>query len=121
MSKLYFKYGAMNDVISGKDIYFHCVYGSDRTGTLGYLLEGLLGVPDEDRIEDYELSVFFGEVDRNRYFETDIKSTLPKFVYMRGIIPTNESIYEWFMKGSTNQEADQQLINNFRTAMINYN
>jgi len=25
------------------------------------------------------------------------------------------------MQGSTDQEADQQLINNFRQAMINYN
>ena len=109
---------AMQDVIDGKNIYFHCVYGSDRTGTLAYVLEGLLGVVEEERIEDYELSVFFGEVDRNRYFETDIKSSLPKFVYMRTFLTTNQSIYDWFMQGSSDQAADQALIQNFRTAMI---
>ena len=75
---------------------------------------------DEDRYEDYELSFFFGEVDRNRYFETDNRIN-EKFVYMKGFIPTAQSIYDWFMEGSTDQEADNTLINNFRTAMINYN
>lgn len=112
---------AMNDVIDGKDIYFHCVYGSDRTGTLAYLLEGLLGVPDEERYEDYELSVFFGEVDRNRYFVTDLKSNLKKFVYMKSIIPTSQSVYDWFMLGSTDVEADNALIEQFKQSMINYN
>ena len=112
---------AMNDIINGKNIYFHCVYGSDRTGTLAYLLEGLLGVPDEERYEDYELSVFFGEVDRTRYFSTDIKSSLPKFVYMKSFIPTTQSIYDWFMAGSSDTTADAALIANFRAAMINSN
>ena len=75
---------------------------------------------DEDRYEDYELSFFFGEADRNRYFETDNRIN-EKFVYMKGFIPTAQSIYDWFIEGSTDQEADNTLINNFRTAMINYN
>jgi hypothetical protein len=40
---------------------------------------------------------------------------------MHNTYDTNEKIYNWFMQGSTDQEADQQLINNFRQAMINYN
>ena len=49
------------------------------------------------------------------------KSTLPKFVYMKSIIPTTQSVYDWFMLGSTDVSSDEQLINNFRDAMINYN
>ena len=39
-------------------VYMHCTYGKDRTGTVCYLLEALLGVSDADLRRDYELSVF---------------------------------------------------------------
>ncbi len=37
-------------------IYFHCEGGSDRTGEIAFLINGLLGVADEDLFLDYELS-----------------------------------------------------------------
>lgn len=44
-------------------VYMHCTYGADRTGTMCYLLEGLLGVSDADLIRDYELTaLYFGYV-----------------------------------------------------------
>ena len=36
--------------------YFHCSYGRDRTGTLGLMLLGLLGVSYEDIQKDYEMT-----------------------------------------------------------------
>ena len=39
-------------------IYMHCTYGRDRTGTICYLLEALLGVSDADLRREYELSAF---------------------------------------------------------------
>ena len=44
-------------------VYFHCNAGADRTGTLSYLLEGLVGVSYEDTIRDFELTSFskFGQ------------------------------------------------------------
>ena len=36
--------------------YFHCVHGADRTGTLAYLIEGMLGVGMDDLIRDFELT-----------------------------------------------------------------
>lgn len=41
---------------SNYPIYFHCSWGADRTGTFGFLLNGLLGVPFEQLVEDYELT-----------------------------------------------------------------
>ncbi len=40
-------------------IYLHCTYGNDRTGTICYLLEALLGVSDEDLLKEYQLSVTY--------------------------------------------------------------
>ena len=45
-------------------IFFHCVAGADRTGTLAMLLEGLLGVSDEDIIADYNATTLNNEFRR---------------------------------------------------------
>ena len=39
-------------------ILFHCSGGRDRTGTLAFLLNGLLGVSEDDLCRDWETSVF---------------------------------------------------------------
>ncbi len=39
-------------------VYIHCTHGRDRTGTVCYLLDGLLGVSKEDAYKEYELSAF---------------------------------------------------------------
>jgi len=38
---------------------FHCTNGADRTGYLGLLIEGALGVSDDDIFKDYELTTFY--------------------------------------------------------------
>lgn len=42
----------------GKNVYFHCNAGADRTGTLAFIIEALLGVSDSDLSKDYELTSF---------------------------------------------------------------
>lgn len=39
-------------------MYFHCNLGADRTGTLAFLLNGVLGVSYEDLAKDFELTSF---------------------------------------------------------------
>ena len=36
----------------------HCIEGQDRTGTLCFLLQGLLGVSDDDKLRDWECTGF---------------------------------------------------------------
>ena len=43
---------------NGGAVYFHCVWGADRTGCYGMLLEGLLGLPVDQMYKDYELTSF---------------------------------------------------------------
>lgn len=42
-------------------IVFHCIGGTDRTGTFAYLLGGLLGVSEDELILDYDISFIGGQ------------------------------------------------------------
>lgn len=48
----------------GKVVYFHCHGGADRTGTLAFLLEGLLGVSESDMAKDFELTTYSNSLHR---------------------------------------------------------
>lgn len=41
-----------------KPVYFHCIWGCDRTGTLAFLVEGMLGLSASDLCKEFELSTF---------------------------------------------------------------
>lgn len=51
----------------GKNIYFHCVWGADRTGTLAMLIQGLCGVSQSDIEKEFELTAFYR--DKNRTWD----------------------------------------------------
>ena len=40
-------------------VFMHCTHGMDRTGTVCYLLEAVLGMSEEDMMRDYQLSAFY--------------------------------------------------------------
>ena len=47
-------------------IYYHCNAGADRTGSLTYFINGLLGVSYEDLVKDFELTTFSAQGNRFR-------------------------------------------------------
>ena len=47
-------------------IYFHCNHGADRTGTVAFLIEALLGVSYENILQDFELTSFSKSQSRYR-------------------------------------------------------
>ena len=46
-------------------VYVHCDGGADRTGTLIFFIEAILGVSDKELLLDYEYTTFFGYRNRN--------------------------------------------------------
>lgn len=109
-------------VAANKPCYFHCVSGSDRTGTIAYLLLSLLGVSQSDKDKDYELTAFSDEANGKRFRNTNYNVTngngwYPLIKYFRDTYTgenDNEKVVAWAVaNGITDAE-----INAFRAAMI---
>ncbi len=109
-------------VASNKPCYFHCVSGSDRTGTIAYILLSLLGVSQSDKDKEYELTAFSDEADGKRFRSTNYNVTngngwYPLIKYFRDTYTgenDNEKVVAWAVaNGITYAE-----INAFRAAMI---
>jgi len=45
-----------NGLENGDKFYFHCSWGADRTGFVGFMINSLLGVPYEQLVQDFELT-----------------------------------------------------------------
>lgn len=109
-------------VAANKPCYFHCVSGSDRTGTVAYILLSLLGVSQSDKDKEYELTAFSDEADGKRFRNTNYNVTngngwYPLIQYFRDTYTgenDNEKVVAWAVaNGITSAE-----INAFRSAMI---
>ena len=109
-------------VAANKPCCFHCMSGSDRTGTIAYLLLSLLGVSQSDKDKDYELTAFSDEADGKRFRSTNYNVTngngwYPLIKYFRDTYTgenDNEKVVAWAVaNGITAAE-----INAFRAAMI---
>ena len=91
-------FSALSDK-SNYPFYFHCSWGADRTGSLGFLINGVLGVPLEQLVEDFEMTSFSYSGSRTRY-NTDFME-----------------MYEAFMTNYSNGGTLQDAIKNY---LINY-
>ena len=117
----------MEKVVFDHDsIYLHCTIGTDRTGTIAYFLEGLLGVSEEDRLRDYELTYFYGLTNRTRFHDAVSWSNIsPRFYSMYRSYPTNTDIYNYFTyeqhvvdPNNQNDLTDAELVRRFRLELI---
>ena len=87
----------------GKAVYFHCAGGADRTGTLAFLIEALLGVSESDLSKDYELTTFAGTNKRLRNYratedETHILYELVTYLRRFGypeVSSINQLVLNW--------------------------
>ena len=109
---------AMLADIKNYPVYFHCSWGADRTGSLGVLINGVLGVLPEQIVEDYELTSlsYTGTRTRDSFGNSAYKKMIDQFMV-------------GYANGGTFQDAitnyllnyigvTQQQINAFKTIML---
>ena len=62
-------------------VYFHCWGGADRTGTMTYLINALLGVEKSDLVDDYEITTLsiWGVRSRNTGLFQAFRARLDEF------------------------------------------
>lgn len=70
--------------VNNYPIYVHCVYGADRTGTVCYILNALLGVDEKTLIQDYEFTTFSDAGLRSAATNAEMKAFLSSFSALSG-------------------------------------
>lgn len=94
----------------GKVVYFHCAGGADRTGSLAFLIEALLGVSESDLSKDYELTTFARTNKRLRNFRATEKETHILYELITHLRkfgdPQTMSINELTLNWATTRHAD---------------
>lgn len=100
--------------IAGQSTYFHCAAGADRTGTLAYLLEGLLGVSTSDLDKDYELTSF-GYAGNGRLRSNSQYRLMKGYMESMPGNTLEEKFINWYLQVGF----DVETLNSFRSVMTN--
>ena len=91
-------------------VYINSTYGAERTGTLAFLINGLLGVDEESLCKDYELSSFSG--DKNAPLCKRNTGDFPAMVAaIKGLNGNTlqEKIYKYFFEGISGLEGSATI------------
>ena len=107
----------VNSLREGKKVLFHCSVGADRTGTLAFLMEGLLGMSESDMAKEYELTNFYPIDDNNmgkRHRDVWYKENLVDYVRTFPGNTLNEKIEAMAL---TQLGISQEDIDDFRRLM----
>ena len=93
----------------GRNVFFHCAGGADRTGSLAFLIEALLGVSESDLSKDYELTSFGRGNTRLRNYRATEEEThilYELITYLRTFGDPGTSINDLVLKWATTRHSD---------------
>lgn len=96
--------------VDGKAQYIHCAQGADRTGTVMYLIESVLGMSESDKDKEYELTSYTAQRLRSGTDWIGLKNAVAE---LSGST-VRDKVVGWLVTKGVPIE----LINAFRTAMI---
>lgn len=97
-------------------VYFHCIAGADRTGTIIFLTEAILGMSEKDLFDEYELTSIsrWGKRTRNHINFVNMRKIL-KEEYGGNTI--NESVENYMLKWL---EITPEQIDKIRSLLIEH-
>ncbi|MBE6631701.1 MAG: tyrosine-protein phosphatase [Ruminococcaceae bacterium] len=104
--------------IENYPLVFHCVGGADRTGTLAFLVNGLLGVSENELICDYELTGSRNRASKGAAYgdnHTLVKDFINKIKSLEGN-SLQEKIFNFYHKKIG---VSLMAISNLRNIMLN--
>lgn len=90
--------------VNNYPIYVHCVYGADRTGTVCFILNALLGVDEKTLIQDYEYTSFSFVGLRSSKTTEEMKAFLSSFSALSGSTPAEKAENYLLSIGVTSEE-----------------
>lgn len=108
-SKTAFEF-VMNCAIQGKPCVFHCAAGADRTGTMAWVLLGVLGVSQSNCDKEYEITSFSTP--------TRLRTTYLPALYSAVAALDGDTFAEKCKSMLVECGIEVALINQFRHAMI---
>lgn len=106
----------VNQLTENKPVYIHCTGGCDRTGTLVFLVLGLLGVSESDLAKEYELSSF-SQIGATRYRNSTVYDYKGMVAAIKAYSGT--TITDKFVSFATACGVSTDTITIFRNLMLN--
>ena len=88
-------------------MYVHCTDGADRTGTVVFLIEGLLGIPEKEMLDDYKLTGAFVDGFENNVRINGLFGGLESY----GGSTVNEKIENYLLSAGVSAEQIRSIRN----------